>query len=129
MTQNNHLFYLGDRVQWFRAQADMERWQEEVEILEEEFRRAIRGFEKMEQVWSSLAMSKGFESEILIPESQKVKWLMERRRRQCMAGWQRRLAWYFIQLGLPTPQKVFHWEIIFDLSGRVKKSIGPRSVV
>jgi hypothetical protein len=40
----------------------MERWQEEVEILEEEFRRAIRGFEKMEQVWSSLAMSKGFES-------------------------------------------------------------------
>jgi hypothetical protein len=35
----------------------MERWQEEVEILEEEFRRATRGFEKMEQVWSSLAMS------------------------------------------------------------------------
>jgi len=55
-------FYLGDRVQWFRAQADMERWQEEVEILEEEFRRAIRGFEKMEQVWSSLAMSIGSES-------------------------------------------------------------------
>jgi hypothetical protein len=59
------IFYLGDRVQWFRAQADsdMERWQEEVEILEEEFRRAIRGFEKMEQVWSSLAMSKGPDSE------------------------------------------------------------------
>lgn len=54
---------LGDRVQWFRAQADMERWQEEVEILEEEFRRAIRGFEKMEQVWSSLAMSEGSKSD------------------------------------------------------------------
>ncbi|KDR71018.1 hypothetical protein GALMADRAFT_15660, partial [Galerina marginata CBS 339.88] len=44
-----------DRVQWFRAKADMERWQEEVEILTQEFRRAIRGFEKMDQVWSSLA--------------------------------------------------------------------------
>ena len=39
----------------------MEHWQEEVEILEEEFRRAICGFEKMDQVWSSLAMSEGSE--------------------------------------------------------------------
>ncbi|KDR78511.1 hypothetical protein GALMADRAFT_209005 [Galerina marginata CBS 339.88] len=46
-----------DRVQWFRARADMERWQEEVEILAQEFRRTIRGFDKMAHVWSSLAIS------------------------------------------------------------------------
>ncbi|KAJ6506564.1 hypothetical protein C8R45DRAFT_922749 [Mycena sanguinolenta] len=33
----------------------MERWQEEVEILGQEFRRAIQGFNKMENVWTSLA--------------------------------------------------------------------------
>jgi hypothetical protein len=41
----------------------MEHWQEEVEILQEEFRRAIRGFEKMEQVWSSLALTSTESSE------------------------------------------------------------------
>ncbi|KAJ7082322.1 hypothetical protein C8R44DRAFT_753804 [Mycena epipterygia] len=43
------------RVQWHRARADMERWQEEVEILGQEFRRAIQGFIKMETVWNTLA--------------------------------------------------------------------------
>ncbi|KAK7021435.1 hypothetical protein R3P38DRAFT_2435965, partial [Favolaschia claudopus] len=42
-------------VQWFRARADMERWQEEVEILAQEFRRSIKGFTKMRDVWTSLA--------------------------------------------------------------------------
>jgi hypothetical protein len=53
----------------------MERWQEEVEILEEEFRRAIRGFEKMEQVWSSLAISslEGSESADFDPRVAKGK--------------------------------------------------------
>ncbi|THU88328.1 hypothetical protein K435DRAFT_803600 [Dendrothele bispora CBS 962.96] len=44
-----------NRVKWFRARADMERWQEEVEILCEEFRRAIRACDKMELVWRRLA--------------------------------------------------------------------------
>ncbi|KAJ6489120.1 hypothetical protein C8R45DRAFT_929812 [Mycena sanguinolenta] len=43
------------RVQWHCAHADMERWQEEVEILAQEFRRAIQGFDKMEAVWTALA--------------------------------------------------------------------------
>ncbi|KAJ7493919.1 hypothetical protein FB451DRAFT_1020845, partial [Mycena latifolia] len=42
------------RVQWHRAHADMERWQEEVEILGQ-FRRAIQGFNKMEATWTALA--------------------------------------------------------------------------
>lgn len=42
-------------MRWFRARADMQRWVEEVEILEEEFRRFIRGCEKMSSVWDSLA--------------------------------------------------------------------------
>ncbi|KAJ7087124.1 hypothetical protein C8R44DRAFT_752302 [Mycena epipterygia] len=37
------------------ARADMERWQEEVEILAQEFRRAIQGFTKMEAIWTALA--------------------------------------------------------------------------
>jgi len=44
-----------DRVQWFRAYADMWRWQEEVETLEAEFRRTTRSFERMAIVWKALA--------------------------------------------------------------------------
>ncbi|KAJ7612757.1 hypothetical protein FB45DRAFT_874959 [Roridomyces roridus] len=43
------------KVQWHRARADIERWQEEVEILAQEFRRAIQGFQKMQGVWNALA--------------------------------------------------------------------------
>ena len=43
------------KVQWFRAHADMMRWVEEVELLEEEFRRLIRGLEKMASIWESLS--------------------------------------------------------------------------
>jgi len=32
----------------------MQRWQEEVEILEEEFRRTIRSFERMGEIWTAL---------------------------------------------------------------------------
>jgi len=50
-----NLLILVDRVQWFRAQADMWRWQEELEILEEEFRRTARAFDRMAFVWKELA--------------------------------------------------------------------------
>ena len=43
------------RVQWHRARADMERWQEELAFVAQEFRRAIQGFNKMETVWTALA--------------------------------------------------------------------------
>ncbi|KJA15051.1 hypothetical protein HYPSUDRAFT_149617, partial [Hypholoma sublateritium FD-334 SS-4] len=46
-----------EKVQWFRAQADTERWVEEVDLLEEEFRRVIRSCEKMESVWLDLTAS------------------------------------------------------------------------
>ncbi|KAK0463432.1 hypothetical protein IW261DRAFT_1347541, partial [Armillaria novae-zelandiae] len=42
------------RVQWFRTHADTERWMEEVEILEQEFRRFIMACKKMEQLWHAL---------------------------------------------------------------------------
>ncbi|KAJ7755315.1 hypothetical protein DFH07DRAFT_743385 [Mycena maculata] len=42
------------QVQWHRAHADMERWQE-VEILAQEFCRTIQGFNKMETVSTALA--------------------------------------------------------------------------
>lgn len=44
----------GDRVQWFRAEAEMERWQEEVEIKQADFIRCINYFGKMSDVWMSL---------------------------------------------------------------------------
>lgn len=48
---------LAEKVQWFRARADMERWIEEADLLQEEFRRLIRGCEKMAEVWSSITGS------------------------------------------------------------------------
>ncbi|KAF9471253.1 hypothetical protein BDN70DRAFT_977471 [Pholiota conissans] len=44
-----------EKVQWFRARADMERWIEEVDLLQEEFRRVIRGCEKMAEVWATMS--------------------------------------------------------------------------
>ncbi|KAJ7290778.1 hypothetical protein C8J57DRAFT_1612056 [Mycena rebaudengoi] len=43
------------RVQWFRARADMQHFQEEVEILAQEFRNATCGFTRMNEVWTCLA--------------------------------------------------------------------------
>ncbi|TFK35116.1 hypothetical protein BDQ12DRAFT_726248 [Crucibulum laeve] len=45
----------GDRVQWFRAEAEMQRWLEEWEIKQADFMRCIRSFSKMHEVWTELA--------------------------------------------------------------------------
>ena len=45
----------GDRVQWFRAEAEMERWREEWEIKQADFLRCIRSFSKMASVWEEMA--------------------------------------------------------------------------
>jgi hypothetical protein len=47
----------GDRVQWFRAEAEMQRWQEEWERKQAEFLRCIRSFGKMSDVWAELSKS------------------------------------------------------------------------
>ncbi|KAJ3834035.1 hypothetical protein F5878DRAFT_665121 [Lentinula raphanica] len=44
-----------DSVQWFRAEADMERWQEQVEIKHAEFLRLIASFTKHRDAWDILA--------------------------------------------------------------------------
>ncbi|KAL0568821.1 hypothetical protein V5O48_013154 [Marasmius crinis-equi] len=44
-----------ESVPWFRAKADMYRWLEEKELLEEEFRRLIQACEKMAEVWEDKA--------------------------------------------------------------------------
>ncbi|KAK1223400.1 hypothetical protein PQX77_013726 [Marasmius sp. AFHP31] len=43
-----------DRVQWFRAKAERERWQEMLEKLEADFRNCIRHFGKMRDTWEML---------------------------------------------------------------------------
>ncbi|KAJ7243463.1 hypothetical protein C8J57DRAFT_1243408 [Mycena rebaudengoi] len=45
----------GDRVQWFRAEAEMQRWQEQGEQKLSELLRTHRSFTKMEETWSALA--------------------------------------------------------------------------
>ncbi|KAF7371602.1 CxC2 domain-containing protein [Mycena venus] len=45
----------GDRVQWFRAEAEMQRWQEQVEQKLAELLRTIRSFRTMHTVWTRLA--------------------------------------------------------------------------
>ncbi|KAJ3508685.1 hypothetical protein NMY22_g16536 [Coprinellus aureogranulatus] len=45
----------GDRVHWFRAEAEMERWREQWEIKLAEFLRCIKAFDTMANTWSSLA--------------------------------------------------------------------------
>ncbi|KAJ6530202.1 hypothetical protein B0H19DRAFT_1328251 [Mycena capillaripes] len=45
----------GDRVQWFRAQAEMQRWQEQIEQKLVELLRTARSFAKMQSVWLTLA--------------------------------------------------------------------------
>ena len=44
-----------DRIQWFRARADMWRVQEEVNKLHAEFKRAILGFKNMALSWEVVA--------------------------------------------------------------------------
>jgi hypothetical protein len=46
----------GERVQWFRAEADMQRWQEQVEQKEAELLRIIRSFDKMKETWTALSL-------------------------------------------------------------------------
>ncbi|KDR65131.1 hypothetical protein GALMADRAFT_148963 [Galerina marginata CBS 339.88] len=47
----------GDRVQWFRAEAEMERWREEWEAKQADFKRCINTFRKMSSVWLELSRS------------------------------------------------------------------------
>jgi len=42
-------------VQWFRAEAEMERWREEWEAKQADFLRCIRTFDKMADVWQTLS--------------------------------------------------------------------------
>ncbi|KAJ7889990.1 hypothetical protein B0H13DRAFT_1887753 [Mycena leptocephala] len=45
----------GDRIQWFRAEAEMERWREQVEIILADWRTSIRSFVRSAEVWMELA--------------------------------------------------------------------------
>ncbi|KAJ7439258.1 hypothetical protein B0H11DRAFT_2356343 [Mycena galericulata] len=44
-----------ERVQWFRAEAEVQRWQEHAEMRLAELLRTIRSFEKWNNVWLDLA--------------------------------------------------------------------------
>lgn len=44
-----------EKVQWFRTQADMMQWVEEVELIEDDFCRLIRGLETTAKVWRTLS--------------------------------------------------------------------------
>lgn len=45
----------GDTIQWFRAEAEMERWREQVEILLADWWTTIRSFAMYRETWTRLA--------------------------------------------------------------------------
>ncbi|KAJ6466512.1 hypothetical protein DFH09DRAFT_956689 [Mycena vulgaris] len=45
----------GDRIQWFRAEAEMERWREQIEIKLAEWRTTIRSFARYKLAWAEVA--------------------------------------------------------------------------
>jgi hypothetical protein len=51
------VFVSGERVQWFRAEADMQRWQEQVEQKLAELLRTTRSFDKMSKTWTALSLT------------------------------------------------------------------------
>lgn len=51
------LSYPEERVKFFRDEAEMERWREQVEIKHAELARIIRAFQKSNEIWTALASS------------------------------------------------------------------------
>ncbi|KAJ7308616.1 hypothetical protein DFH08DRAFT_1051022 [Mycena albidolilacea] len=51
----------GDTIQWFRAEAEMERWREQVEILLADWRTTIRSFAMYRETWTRLAEMQNLE--------------------------------------------------------------------
>ncbi|KAJ7447699.1 hypothetical protein FB451DRAFT_777855 [Mycena latifolia] len=47
----------GDRIQWYRAEAEMERWREQLEMKLAEWRTTIRSFAAYKNAWTTLAAS------------------------------------------------------------------------
>lgn len=47
-----------ERVKFFRDEAEMERWREQVEIKHAEFARVIRAFRKSNEIWMAIANSR-----------------------------------------------------------------------
>ncbi|KAJ3554139.1 hypothetical protein NP233_g12484 [Leucocoprinus birnbaumii] len=46
-----------DRVRWFRMRASLHRMHEELEILNEEFKRTLRSFSKYQEIWRKMGNS------------------------------------------------------------------------
>lgn len=55
--QPDNYFWTATKAQWFRARADMMRWTEEVELLDEKWRRLIRGLDEMSALWKSMSQT------------------------------------------------------------------------
>jgi hypothetical protein len=49
---------IGDRVQWFRAEAEVCRWLEQVELKHVEFLRLLDTFQYMSQLWKNASQEK-----------------------------------------------------------------------
>ncbi len=47
-------YLLVERVRWFRMQAARDRFREELEIINEEFRRTLLSFTRMKEIWEAI---------------------------------------------------------------------------
>ena len=52
----NYTLCQGDRVQWFRAEAEKDRWLEEWEMRQADYLRCIRYFGSMSEIWRGLVV-------------------------------------------------------------------------
>lgn len=66
-------------MQWFRAEAEMQRWREEWEFKQADFMCTIASFERMSAVWDELARSSNTPGPIAYASKQSAMYLeMER---------------------------------------------------
>ncbi|KAI0312439.1 hypothetical protein OF83DRAFT_1087012 [Amylostereum chailletii] len=74
----------GDRVQWFRAEAEMQRWQEQEEIKQAEFIRTSNTFSGLQRVWTQLAESQPSDFMGHVAYARKKAAMWDRMQRECM---------------------------------------------
>ena len=63
---------IGDSIQFFRAEAEMQRWQEEWESKQADFLRCIWAFSKSSDVWQELSKTASLDGEVAYAKKKSV---------------------------------------------------------
>ncbi|KAJ3553741.1 hypothetical protein NP233_g12577 [Leucocoprinus birnbaumii] len=85
-----------ERARWFRERALLERLHEELEILNEEFRRTHVSFSKMEEVWTKLAAGEHPNAGYAAYAHRHAA-MYKRLASQCLVTWEKASPWLKIE--------------------------------